>query len=229
MSELLRRAAEANRAYREGEFATAAEGYRALMDGGARSGDLYFNLGSALYQDGRPGEAAWAWERALRMEPGDEAALSQLERVRGELGVGAEPLPFAHRLGARLDGNLCSLLLLVAWIAFCGLLLLRRRIGPRVASLAAAIALLGALLGGTGLYLVEAERRAGWAVVIRSVEARLAPHEEAESLSSLKEASRVRIARREGDWALLRLGESARGWVPGSAVAEIGEGGSPKP
>lgn len=222
MREWMRKAAEANRAYRDGAFDEAAEGYQALLEAGARTGDVYFNLGSAHYQAGRPGPAAWAWESAIRARPGDEEARSHLERLRAEVGARAEPRPLAHRVGARIDGNLAGLLLLLGWTAFLALLFLRlRRLGGRSAGFAAGLALLVALVGGVGLGLVEAERRAGWAVILVPVEARLAPHEGAQSLLSLEEASRVRIERREGGWALLRLGEEARGWVPASAVAEV--------
>ena len=66
----------ANSLYEEGRYAEAAEGYAELVESGRESGDLYYNLGNALFRDGRIGHAVLAWETALVLRPrdGDAAA-----------------------------------------------------------------------------------------------------------------------------------------------------------
>lgn len=223
----MQRAAAASRAYREGRFEEAAAAYEAMVEAGAGSGDVWFNLGNSHYHAGAKGKAAWAWESALRANPGDEAARQQLETLRAEVQhARVADRTLLEGIGARLDAEVAAHLLLIAWIFGCGILLLRRGLRSgwrrRFTAFLAALALVGAAFGGAGVALAELERRAGWAVVLRPVEARLAPHEGAEVLTRLGETSRVRLLRREGGWVLLRLGEEAAGWVQEEAVAAIG-------
>lgn len=228
MSVLMQRAAVAAQAYREGRFEEAARGYESLVEAGARSADVWFNLGNAHFHAGAKGKAAWAWENALRADPGDEAVRQQLEHLRSEVGearvVSASTL---HGIGARLDGGTAAHLLLLGWIFGCGILLLRTRLRARwrrvFAAFLAGLALLVAAVAGAGLALVELDRRAGWAVVIEPVELLLAPHEGAEGIVRLAETSRVRILRREGGWCLVHLDEGSSGWAPAAAIAAIGD------
>lgn len=226
MSLLLQQAAAAARAYREGDFAAAARGFEALVEAGAGSADVWTNLGNAHFHAGELGKAAWAWENALRTRPGDEAVRAQLAGLRADAeGVQVVPGSAFHRIGARLDPGVAADLLLGGWILACGLLLVRTQLGTGwrrgLAGALAAFSLVVALFGGAGLLLVEADRRAGWAVVVDPVVARAAPHEEAEVLARLGAGSRVRILRQEGGWSFLLLGEEARGWAPAAQVRAI--------
>jgi hypothetical protein len=226
VSEIWRTAAKAHRAFREGDFAAAARHFEELVEQGAGSADVWFNLGSAHYRAGRKGRAAWAWENALRVDPGDEEARASLERVRAELPraeVRVEA-PLVEDLGARLDGDRSAIFLLAGWTFGCVFLLLRRRFRSQrwFAGLLAATAFFAAMVGGVGLFLVERHHRAGWAVVLESTPLRSAPHDGAEAIRPLAEGSRVRVERFDGDWALLRGGEGPGGWVPTAALGKIG-------
>lgn len=226
MSEIWRTAAKAHRAFREGEFSEAARHFEELVEQGAGSADVWFNLGAAHYRAGRKGKAAWAWENALRVDPGDEEARAGLERLRAELPraeVRVEA-PLVEEIGARLDGNTTALFLLLGWGFGCAFLVLGRRLRAHrtLASLLAALAFLAALVGGAALYLVERHRSAGWAVVLEPAQLRSAPHDGAEAIRPLAEGSRVRVERFDGSWALLRGGEGPGGWVPSAALGKIG-------
>src|SRR5690606_7900599 len=84
---LAQRAAAAAQAYRDGAYEEAVQDYQALVDAGAGSADVWFNLGNAHYHTGARGKAAWAWENALRLAPRDEVVRRQLENLRAEAGV----------------------------------------------------------------------------------------------------------------------------------------------
>ena len=81
---------EANKAYSDGEFSLASQLYVDMIEEGALSGDLYYNLGNSLYREGRPGHAILSWWRALVLQPRDADALANMERVRDELGIVSE-------------------------------------------------------------------------------------------------------------------------------------------
>lgn len=224
---LAQRAAAAAQAYRDGAYEEAVQDYQALVDAGAGSADVWFNLGNAHYHTGARGKAAWAWENALRLAPRDEVVRRQLENLRAEAGV-VRPAgdSVLHGVAARLDPAGFALVLLAGWIVGCGLVILRPHLRApwrkTVAGLFAGLAFAGAVVGGTGLALVEWDRRAGWAVAIESVDLRQAPHEGAGVVGRLEEAARVRILRREGSWVLLDLGAGRTGWSRAGAIAPIG-------
>lgn len=73
----------------EGRLDAAVYAYRQALeqDGGA---ETWFNLGNALFQLERHGEAAQAFEAAVELEPDYVEAWNNLGNVQGELGLGAD-------------------------------------------------------------------------------------------------------------------------------------------
>jgi len=226
VSEVWSTAAKAHRAFREGDYDVAARHFEKLVEMGAGSADVWFNLGAAHYRAGRKGRAAWAWENALRVDPTDEEARASLERLREELPRAEVRVqaPLLDELGARLDGDAAAILLLAGWSLGCAFLALRRLLSARrgLATALAVLALLVAAVGAAGLYLVERNLRAGWAVVLEPVDLRAAPHDGAEAVRALPEGARVRVERQEGGWALLREEAGPGGWVPAEALGRVG-------
>ena len=72
---------EANALYRQGEFKKAAGRYEEVVSQGVRNGNVFFNLGNAWFKAGEIGQAILAYERALKLMPGDEDVLSNLRFV----------------------------------------------------------------------------------------------------------------------------------------------------
>ncbi|MEC7242459.1 MAG: tetratricopeptide repeat protein [Myxococcota bacterium] len=79
----------ANSSYASGRYAESAEQFAALLDAGHTSGDVYYNLGNALYRDGRIGHAVLAWENALDLNPRDSDASANIEIALR--GAGEDP------------------------------------------------------------------------------------------------------------------------------------------
>lgn len=75
----------ANRAMLAENFDEAVEGYQRLVEAGLVHPDLYFNLATAYYRQGRKGLAVLFYEKTLDLNPGDEGARSNLERIRKDL------------------------------------------------------------------------------------------------------------------------------------------------
>ena len=72
---------EANALYRQGEFREAASRYEEVVSQGVRNGNVFFNLGNAWFKAGEIGQAILAYERALKLMPGDEDVLLNLQFV----------------------------------------------------------------------------------------------------------------------------------------------------
>lgn len=77
VAEKARSGAEAQKLYRE----SLAE-FTALLDEGVRTGALHYNIGNTYVRLGDVGRAIAHYRRALRLDPGDEAARKNLEVAR---------------------------------------------------------------------------------------------------------------------------------------------------
>lgn len=218
--------AEGNRLYREGEFAGAIASYRSVAEGGFESAALYYNLGNAHFRLGETGPAVLNYERALRLDPGDDDIRANLALVNQRLQDRIDPLPRFWLLSA-FDWwmGLMPRGLLKAIVAACYLLLgaavvlivLRRPAGWRgtLRRFACAAAASTVLLGGTLLVRETGLGRPGEAVVM-AAEARVlnAPSEDAGlTLFTLHEGTKVRIDRRAGEWAEVVLADGKVGWL----------------
>jgi len=69
----------ANENYRNGNYAAAVAGYESLVtDFERESSDLYFNIGNCYYKLGKIAPAIYYFEKALLLNPNDEAIQTNL-------------------------------------------------------------------------------------------------------------------------------------------------------
>lgn len=77
--------AEADSAYRRGDFTYAAELYSKVAEEGSGGAPLLYNLGNAYWRDGDAGRAVLAYSRALRLDPGNERIKGNLDFVASKV------------------------------------------------------------------------------------------------------------------------------------------------
>lgn len=226
--------AEGNRLYQEGEFAGAIASYRSVAEGGFESAALHYNLGNAHFRLGEIGRAVLNYERALRLDPGNDDIRANLALVNQRLQDRIDPLPRFWLLSA-FDWwmGLMPRGVLKAMVAACYLLLgaavvlivLRRPAGWRgtLRRFAWAPAAVTVLLGAT-LLVRETGLDKPEEAVVMAAEARVlnAPSEDAGlALFTLHEGTKVRIDRRAGEWAEIVLADGKVGWLPLDDLAMI--------
>ena len=218
---------EGNHLYQEGDFAGAIARYGAVAEGGFESGALYYNLGNAHFRLGEVGPAVLNYERALRLDPGNDDIRANLALVNARLQDRIEPLPRFWLLSAfdwwmgLIPGGVLEVLVAACYLvlgAAVVLIVLRWPEGWRgpLRRLAYAAAVATVLLGATLLVretgLAEPEE-----AVVMNAGARVlnAPSEDAGlTLFTLHEGTKVRIDRRAGDWAEVVLADGKVGWLP---------------
>lgn len=226
--------AEGNRLYQEGEFAGAIASYRSVAEGGFESVALHYNLGNAHFRLGEIGRAVLNYERALRLDPGNEDIRANLALVNQRLQDRIDPLPrfwllsaFDWWMGLMPRGALKALVaacyLLLGAAVF--LIVLRRPAGWRgtLRRFAWAAAAVTVVLGATLLVRETGLDKPAEAVVM-AAEARVlnAPSEDAGlTLFTLHEGTKVRIDRRAGEWAEIVLPDGKVGWLPLDDLAMI--------
>ena len=76
---------QADSAYVNDDFGTAAQLYTEAIDSLGSSATLYFNLGNAYYRLGKNGLAIVNYERALRLDPTNKDARENLEFVNSKI------------------------------------------------------------------------------------------------------------------------------------------------
>lgn len=82
---------EANQAYSSGDFPQAIARYEEVMASHGFSVSVLFNLGNSYAQTGQVGRAVLNYERGLRLAPDDADLQGNLQLLRREKGLFAEP------------------------------------------------------------------------------------------------------------------------------------------
>jgi tetratricopeptide (TPR) repeat protein len=90
-----RRSEEAIRLAMQGRWQEAVEANRAILDLFPNDVDAWNRLGKALSELGQNREAVEAYERALSLEPGNQIARRNLERLKAAAGAAAPAAPQA--------------------------------------------------------------------------------------------------------------------------------------
>lgn len=216
-----------NGLYRAGDFGAAAAEYEALAAEGFTSPSLHLNLGNARLRLGRRGPAIASWERALRLDPGDEDARENLRAARRDdpdRALAGEPTFFV-RVVERTGDGLASALFLAPWALLWGALALQtRRAGRarRVLGAAALVAAFGVLCGGALLAGRARERRFPLAIVAApSVQVRSGPSTALKAAFELHEGTRVRVREIAGEFVRVRLDGGLEGWTERGGIEPL--------
>ncbi|RMG10897.1 MAG: tetratricopeptide repeat protein [Deltaproteobacteria bacterium] len=224
-AELLLRQAE--EAVQRGALEEALQRYRALVEGGYGTADVWFNIGTLALRAGHTGEAVLALERAVRLDPSDADARANLEVARArnvdELVGAAGGPPFFERLARALPPRPVVWGFAAAWVAlFTGLLLARLR-PKRWVRVLTALSLVAVLLLGSASLLVIWYREASDEAVVMAdaAEVKAGPGPDFDTAFEIHEGLIVKIVDREGPYLRVRLANGLEGWVPSRSVARI--------
>ena len=67
--------------FKKGEYEQAIEMYNEALGRSTQNSSAYTNLGNAYFKLGRTEDARTAWAKALEIDPGNEKAKRNLERI----------------------------------------------------------------------------------------------------------------------------------------------------
>jgi len=223
---------KACRAYEQGKWDDAADGFRGLLRYGFDDPRLEYNLANAEYKRGRLGEAILHYEKARRLDPADADILGNLAIARGRIRdvvedpEAAGPLALWRGVQDRIGVVAQSLVALAGLWVVAGIL---TWCGARPGgftpgwgwALAAAILL-------TTLTALSAQ--ATWArlsgtpraVILKpSVEALAGPGLNNTSLFTLHEGTAVEVRGERPGWLQVALPNGLTGWVGSDAAGRI--------
>lgn len=213
---------EAPAAVASGDFDGAASAYRAALDAGHHSADLYYNLGNVLYRQDRLPLAILAWRRAASLAPRDPDVEANLQFARRRVVddvVVPDPVPPWAPWQAALTPNEAQWLgAFLAGLGLLGVALRRRAPSVPLAAVGGVGAALGLLVALGGLAASKLPRPA---VV-------LVPESTARSdlgggvdLFTLHAGAEVGVADEAAGQVLLVLPDGRRGWVASTHVGRV--------
>ena len=224
---------KANKAYADGMYAEAAELYQKAVAAGNEAPELYYNLGNAHFKlNDYPTAILW-YERARRLDPGNEDIAFNLAVANSKIADKIEPVPemfyrrwyfsLVDRFSADAWGWI-SVAFFLAAIAGATLYLFARRLFFRKAGFwSAAVFLI--LFAGSLLFAVSARDEAynvQEAVIFTpTVTVKSSPDEKSVDLFVLHEGTKVRIVDQIGTWYEIRIANGSVGWLPSAAMERI--------
>lgn len=222
---------QANGLYNEGQFEAARDRYHQVAEYGVEDARLFYNLGNAHFKAGELGQAILWYERALQLAPRDgdiEANLRFANLVKQDREPEEANVVWRFLLDAFFFPSLNELCISFSLLLLVLFLLGIRRMWSRTAISAGGLVMLVSCLGLVildGVYLgvrihhhVTVEEGI---IVADQGTARSGPGEEQTTVFVVHEGTKVRIARRQGDWLLVRLANGLGGWLPTEMVEAI--------
>ncbi|HTX89094.1 MAG TPA: tetratricopeptide repeat protein [Bacteroidales bacterium] len=225
--------AEANKAYSEGQYEKAAGLYREVLQAGYEAPDLYYNLGNACYKMNDLPSAILNYERAKRLDPGNEDIEFNLQLANTKIADKIEPLPVLFY--KRWFGSLVKLMAADAWarvsiialvaallfglIYFLSRMLLLRKIGFWGAVILLLLSLSSILFAWQNYQGIRNTQSA--IVFAPTVTVKSSPDENSVELFVLHEGTKVELIDHIGTWYEIRIANGSVGWLPLNSVEKI--------
>lgn len=220
-------------AYVKGDYQQAAECYTKLLKVG-ESAELYYNLGNCEYRLGNITQSIIAYERALRLNPGDSYTRYNLQFLRGKTIDKVVPVDemffvtWYHSLQnlmsidawaiLAVSAFVLALILILAYL-FCSNILLRK-IGFFGALVGLLIFVLGLLFAYQRKVALSEHNIA--IVLTPTLNVKATPAESSSDAFVIHEGTRLTITDSSMNaWYGVRLDDGKEGWLPKNSVEVI--------
>ena len=203
---------EANTAYLNGDYRAAIEVYEQIVDRGYSSAKLCYNLANAYFKEGSIGPSILYYNRALRLQPGDEDVRYNLAVAEAQTRDRIEEIPeffvatwlraLRHTMGCTA-WSVVSLVLLVVLLGLLLLYLLAQRIGLRKVGFygtLAAFVLLVCTMWFAALERREILRSDEAIVMVTASAVKSSPDHAATDLFVLHEGTKVTVTAELDEW-----------------------------
>ncbi len=216
---------KANQAYQEQKYPEALKLYKEIYNSGLHSSELNYNLGNAYFRLDSLGKSILHYERALKLNPSDEAAKKNIEYARKGIEFKASIYPqiFYKKWISNLIyafGSIVWFVLSVLLVWLC-LYLARKYLyavnakDQKTSFFSAAICLFFSLL-----FLVFAITRMVWdrdqsfgVIHSKTVQIKTAPSADSQSQFKLSPGNKVKVQETFEDWSKILLEDDKEGWM----------------
>lgn len=226
--------AKGNSLYAKKQYEQALNFYRALINKGYQSPELYYNLGNANFKVGDLPSALLYYEKAHKLKPNDGDITANIRFANTKITDKIEEVPeffitewWNHSVVLRFTLNTLSTWSLAFVLLGSGLLILyffSHAVLIKKSSFYAAVVFF--ILGLFTIFI--ANRQAYYfennklAIVFSStVTVKSEPSETSKSLFVIHDGAKVNLSEQNNGWVKVKLGNGNEGWVKASDIKEI--------
>ncbi len=223
----------AGQAYSAGEFELALENYRQILDNGVESADLYYNMGNAAFRSNKLGYSILYYNKALKLKPNHEEALSNLKYVSRykEDQLESVPVLFLKRwinslfrlFGIKFWSYL-SIILFTMMLSSILIYVFAGRLNFKKAGFFSALFCLAFFSLSFSAALSrhkEITRLDDGIVIAPSIVVKSSPSLSGTDLFILHEGTEVIIDDKVNEWTEIKISDGRVGWIPEEAIAVI--------
>jgi tetratricopeptide (TPR) repeat protein len=223
----------ANKAYTDGLYTNALELYKQVLNDGYESPDLYYNIGNVYYKMNDFTSAILYYERAKKLNPGNEDIDYNLKVANSKIADKIEPIPelFYRRWVASLTrqfsadtwaeagiiGFIVSLILAAFYVI--SRILFIRKFGFWLGIIFLFLSLFCFLFAYQNYRNVKNETDA--IIFAPTVTIKSSPDEKSIDLFVLHEGTKVQLLDQIGTWFEIKIANGSIGWLPSSSVERI--------
>lgn len=115
---------QANSLYKAAKYEQAAQVYEQIIKQEKQSAEVYYNLGNCYYKLQQPGKTILNYERALKLNPGDEDIQHNLKLANLKTVDKFEPVPqlalvkwWGNFRNAKSSGGWATLAIILLWVS----------------------------------------------------------------------------------------------------------------
>jgi len=222
---------QAGTLYREGKFSESLELFEQLIGKEIANPDLLYNAANAAYRLDLLGKAVLYLERALRLAPSDEDALSNLAFINS-IKQDKDPVndnPVVAFITRRYNAvNINSAALwsglsfALAMLCATGILIMtdwKRLTAAGITAMCSVIFILS-----TGMLIEKVHHRntvTEAVIMVENAQAYSGPGADNTHIFTVHEGTKVEIQRRQDAWNLIRLKSGAGAWVKADSMERI--------
>jgi len=222
-----------NRAFQSKNFEKAVDNYEKILDEGYESSELYYNLGNAYYKLGALGKAILNYERALKLDPGNEDARYNLQIANAHISDKINPVPkffltewkedllefFEPQTLAVIVSVLFALVLFFFYLFKFGKTVAARKNGFAFGFASIVLLILFAFLFYGKINQLETEKYG--VILAKEVSVRVSPDENAKTAFIIHEGLKIRLEDKVGEWINITLPDGKKGWAKSSVLEMI--------
>lgn len=223
----------ANKAYNEGKYQEAITQYKAILDSGQYSAEVYYNLANAYYKTNVIGASIYYFEKALQLSPNDEDILNNLGFAKNMTIDAIEPLPktqvskFVNSVTGKFTYNQWAWIAIIfAFICVTAFLLYQfsyQTTKKRIYFLISFITLI-CMLGVVAIayqQFNEAQKDRPAIVFATESTVKAEPNLRSDIVFTLHEGTKVQVLDTVADWKKIRLIDGKTGWIIAEDINEL--------
>ncbi len=225
---------EANNLYNDSKYEQSIQLYLQILDSGAHSSELYFNIGNAYYRINDIANSILYYEKSLKLDSSDNDVINNLNMVKNALidDIAVVPTSFfdeqLNKISNLLDYSLWGLVLISLSFIFLLLFIIYFFSNKPIIKRTAFTSLFFIIMFITftawiSINAYEKNHLEKYAIIFSTkIEIKADPNERSENLLTLHLGTKVRIIDNFNDeWLKIKLVNGQEGWIKNNQIKII--------